>query len=51
MGFKEIYCSTCKKKLGNYNEKYFSEIRLNEIIVSNHASCIHKGHNIIILRL
>jgi hypothetical protein len=50
MGSKEIYCSTCKKKLGRYNEKYFSDDRLNAIIANNHTQCIREGHNVIILR-
>ena len=50
MESKEIYCSNCKKKLGRYNGKYFSDARLNEIIVSNHISCIREGHSVIILR-
>lgn len=50
MGFKEIYCFNCKKKFGRYNETYFSEARLNEIIASNHAKCVREGHNLTILR-
>jgi hypothetical protein len=49
LGIKEIYCSSCKKKLGRYNEKYFSDARLNEIIVNNHAKCIREGHKLAIL--
>lgn len=50
MGSKEIHCTVCKKKLGTYNEKYFSDVRLNEIIVNNHVKCIREGHSVIILR-
>ncbi len=50
MGFKEIYCSNCKKTLGRYNESYFSETNLNEIIVKNHIRCVREGHGITILR-
>lgn len=50
MGFKEIYCSNCKKTLGKYNENYFSEDKLNEIIVKNHIKCVREGHGITILR-
>ncbi len=50
MEFKEIYCLNCKKKLGRYNEKYFSDEKLNEIIVNNHNKCMCEGHNVIILR-
>lgn len=49
MEFKEIYCSNCKKKLGRYNSKYFSDIKLNEIIANNHAPHIREGHSVIIL--
>jgi len=50
MGFKEIYCSTCKKKLGRYNEKYFSDDQLNQIIANNHTQCIREGHVLTIVR-
>lgn len=30
--------------------KYFSDDKLNEIIVNNHAQHIREGHNVIILR-
>ncbi|CUR51651.1 conserved protein of unknown function [Nitrosotalea devaniterrae] len=50
MEVKEIYCSTCKKKLGTYNVKYFSNDRLNEIISYNHTRCMREGHSVIILR-
>jgi hypothetical protein len=51
MHFKEIYCSDCKKILGRYNEKYFSELRITEIIKSNHASHIREGHKMTIRRI
>lgn len=50
MGFKELYCSTCKKKLGRYNEKYFSDDKLNAILANNHTKCIREGHTLTILR-
>ena len=50
MRSKEIYCSTCKKKLGRYNEKYFSDDQLNQIIANNHAQCIREGHVLTIVR-
>ncbi len=46
----EIHCDNCKKKLGTYNENYFSDKTLNEIIVTNHVKCVREGHEIIIRR-
>jgi len=51
LGIKEIHCSNCRKKLGKYNEKYFSDAQLNEIIVFNHIQCIRAGHDILIYRM
>lgn len=49
--FKEIYCHNCKKSLGRYNEKYFSDIKIVEIIKANHSSHIYEGHEIIIRKI
>ena len=46
MKFKEIYCYNCKKVLGRYNEKYFSDVKIAELIKSNHTSHIRDGHQI-----
>ena len=51
MEFREIYCFNCKKSLGRYNEKYFSEQKINEIIKANHSSHIHEGHDIVLKRI
>lgn len=50
MDFKEIYCHNCKKTLGRYNEKYFSDLKIDEIINTNHASHIREGHHIVVRR-
>jgi hypothetical protein len=47
----EIYCFNCKKSLGRYNEKYFSEQKVNEIIQINHASHVYEGHEVIVKRI
>jgi hypothetical protein len=49
--FKEIYCFNCKKSLGRYNEKYFTDQKMDEIIKANHASHIYEGHEIVIKRI
>ena len=46
MPHREIYCSNCKKQLGKYNAKYFSENGLGELL--NYIDSIHikQGHAI-----
>ena len=51
MPFKEIYCHNCKKILGRYNEKYFSDLKIAEIIKANYASHIHEGHQLVIRKI
>ncbi len=51
MEFKEIYCFNCKKSLGRYNEKYFTDQKVDEIIKANHASHIYEGHEIVVKRI
>jgi hypothetical protein len=51
MDFKEIYCFNCKKMLGRYNEKYFSDKKMAEIIKVNHSSHVYEGHEIVIRKV
>ena len=51
MDFREIYCHNCKKILGRYNERYFSELKIAEIIKSDYASHIHEGHQLVVRRI
>ena len=34
MEFREIYCSNCKKILGRYNIKFYSEDKIGEVFIS-----------------
>jgi hypothetical protein len=49
--FKEIYCNNCKKTLGRYNTKYFSDSRIAELIKSNHTSHYREGHQLSIRKI
>ena len=51
MDFKEIYCFNCKKTLGRYNDKYFSDVKMGEIIKINHSSHVHEGHDIVVRKI
>ena len=46
MEFREIYCDNCKKSLGVYNVKYYSERSITEIIRTIHSFHIRAVHNI-----
>ena len=48
MPHREIYCNNCKKKLGHYNAKYFSENGLGELLNSIDSIHIKHGHDIAI---
>ncbi len=51
MEFKEIYCFNCKKSLGRYNDKYFPESKMAEIIKNNHFSHVHEGHEVVMRKI
>jgi hypothetical protein len=51
MEFKEIYCFNCKKSLGRYSDKYFTDQRIGEIIKANHSTHVYEGHSIVVRRI
>jgi hypothetical protein len=48
MEFREIYCSNCKKILGRYNIKFYSDDKIGEIVNIHHTSHIRSGHQVTI---
>ena len=46
MPHREIYCNNCKKTLGKYNAKYFSENGLGELLNNLDSMHIKRGHAI-----
>ena len=44
--YREIYCNDCRKVLGIYNMKYYSDDKIGEVIRSGHAQHVKKGHEI-----
>ena len=46
MEFREVYCISCKKVVGCYNIKFFTEDKIAEIIQTNHVSHIRNGHEV-----
>ncbi|HWP78638.1 MAG TPA: hypothetical protein VNL34_03185 [Candidatus Nitrosotenuis sp.] len=51
MEFKEVYCNNCKKTLGRYNTKYFSDAKIAELIKSTHAAHYRSGHELEIRKI
>ena len=48
MPFWEVYSEDMKKILGRYNQAYFSETRIGEIVKVVYASYVREGHDLII---
>ena len=48
MTFREIYCNNCKKTLGRYNVKFFSENGLGDLLNDIDSMHIRHGHDIAI---
>jgi len=46
MPHREIYCNNCKKQLGKYNAKYFSENGLGELLNNIDSIHIRHGHSV-----
>ena len=44
--YREIYCRDCKRIIGRYNAKYYTEARVGEVIKMCHAGHIKLGHNV-----
>jgi len=47
MAYKELYCVDCGESLGEYNEYYFHDEALNNVITFNQQSRSHKRHYIV----
>ncbi len=48
MEFSEIYCNNCKKVLGRYNVKFYTENKIGELIKTSHINHVRNGHHLII---
>lgn len=46
MEYREIYCNNCKKILGRYNIKYYTDDKIGELIKSSHDLHVREGHEI-----
>ena len=46
MEFNEIYCLNCKKVLGHYNTKFYSEDKIGELMNTTYSTHIRNGHQV-----
>lgn len=45
--YTEIYCTNCKKSLGRYNTKFYSEDKIMTMMMNTtHSTHIRDGHTI-----
>ena len=47
MEFREIYCNNCKKVIGRYNRKYYTDDKIRDLLKISHASHV-RGHEIVL---
>ena len=48
MPFWEVYSVDMKKIMGRYNQRYYSETKIGEIVKIVYASYIREGHDLVI---
>ena len=48
MQFWEVYSEDMKKIMGRYNQEYFSEAKIGEIVKIVYATYVREGHNLVI---
>ena len=46
MSYSEIYCKNCKKVIGRYNKKFYSEDRISELLKTIHVQHVREGHQL-----
>ena len=50
MEFREVYCTNCKKVLGRYNIRFYSDDKIGELLKTTHSSHVRSGHHVNIRR-
>ena len=48
MPFWEVHLDDMKKILGQYNQKYYSESKIGEIVKMVYANYVREGHDLVI---
>ena len=46
MQFREVYCLNCKKILGRYNTKFYSNDKINELLNTTHVTHVRSVHQV-----
>lgn len=48
MEFREVYCNSCKKILGRFNSKFYSEEKIEVLLKIEYSIHVKSGHQIVI---
>ncbi len=46
MEFREVYCNNCKKVLGRYNIKFYTEDKISDLLKTTHVKHVRNGHQV-----
>ena len=44
--FREIYCANCKKIVGIYNVRFFSDDKIIDLLKASHSFHVKAGHEV-----
>lgn len=42
----EIYCRNCRKVIGRYNRRFYTEDRIGDLLKTSHARHVRGGHQV-----
>ena len=51
MDTSEVYCQNCKKVLGKYNNEFYTETQIGDVVKLIHALHIREGHDLVIRQI
>jgi hypothetical protein len=51
MEFREVYCNNCKKILGRFNSKFYTEEKIEVLLKIEYSIHVKKGHQIFVRKL
>jgi len=48
MEFREVYCNNCKKILGHFSSKFYTEEKIEGLLKIEYSIHVKKGHQIFV---
>lgn len=46
MRYSQVYCRNCKRVLGRYNRKFYTDDRIGELLRTGHSVHVKEGHEV-----